>query len=66
MIILKGKNTTKKSGNGSYKSSCLYIPSRICKNSVFPFSDNEEVLIVIVLIVKTTIIKKIAGDPKIS
>jgi crotonobetaine/carnitine-CoA ligase len=45
MKIGKGKITTKKSGNGGYKSVWLYIPSGICKNESFPFGDNEEVLI---------------------
>ncbi|MFX1477202.1 MAG: AMP-binding protein [Promethearchaeota archaeon] len=45
MKIGKGKITTKKSGNGGYKSVWLYIPSGICKDELFPFDDNEEVLI---------------------
>ncbi|MHA1913620.1 MAG: AMP-binding protein [Promethearchaeota archaeon] len=41
----KGKLTTKKSGNGGYKSVWVYIPSKICKDDTFPFQDNEDVLI---------------------
>lgn len=45
MKIAQGKITTKKSGNGGYKSAWLYIPSKIYKNDNFPFLDNEEVII---------------------
>ena len=45
MTIAKGKITTKKSGNGGYKSMWIYIPSKIYKNDSFPFDENEEVLI---------------------
>ncbi len=45
MTIAKGKITTKKSGNGGYKSMWIYIPSKIYKNDSFPFKENEEVLI---------------------
>ncbi|MFX1312088.1 MAG: hypothetical protein ACFFHD_05705 [Promethearchaeota archaeon] len=45
MIIAKGKITTKKSGNGGYKSIWLYIPSKISKDNSFPFKENEEVLV---------------------
>ncbi|MHA2180397.1 MAG: AMP-binding protein [Promethearchaeota archaeon] len=45
MKITKGKITTKKSGNGGYKSAWIYIPSKIYKSENFPFQDNEEVLI---------------------
>ena len=41
----KGRITTKKSGNGGYKSAWIYIPSKIYKSEVFPFSDDEEVII---------------------
>ncbi len=41
----RGKITTKKSGNGGYKSAWIYIPSRIYRNDNFPFLDNEEVII---------------------
>jgi crotonobetaine/carnitine-CoA ligase len=41
----KSKITTKKSGNGGYKSAWIYIPSKIYKNEDFPFKDNEEVMI---------------------
>ena len=41
----KGKITTKKSGNGGYKSAWIYIPSKIYKNDNFPFLENEEVII---------------------
>ncbi|KKM02760.1 hypothetical protein LCGC14_1781220, partial [marine sediment metagenome] len=45
MIIAKSKITSKKSGNGGYKSMWIYIPSKIYKNTSFPFKENEEVLI---------------------
>jgi len=45
MTIAKGKITTKKSGNGGYKSVWIYIPSKIYKNDSFPFLEDEEVLI---------------------
>ncbi len=45
MLVAKGKLTTKKSGNGGYKSVWIYIPSKICKDESFPFQDNEDVLI---------------------
>ena len=45
MTVAKGKITTKKSGNGGYKSVWIYIPSKVYKNSLFPFQDNEEVII---------------------
>jgi len=41
----RGKITTKKSGNGGYKSAWIYIPSKIYRNDNFPFLDNEEVII---------------------
>ena len=45
MIVAKGKITTKKSGNGGYKSAWIYIPSKVYKDELFPFRDNEEVII---------------------
>ena len=45
MIEARGKITTKKSGNGGYKSAWIYIPSKIYRNDNFPFLDNEEVVI---------------------
>jgi crotonobetaine/carnitine-CoA ligase len=45
MKMAKGKITTKKSGNGGYKSAWIYIPSKIYKNDDFPFADNEEIII---------------------
>ncbi|MFW9825072.1 MAG: AMP-binding protein [Candidatus Thorarchaeota archaeon] len=45
MKIAKGKITTKKSGNGGYKSAWIYIPSKVYKNDLFPFKDNEEIII---------------------
>lgn len=45
MKIAKGKITTKKSGNGGYKSMWIYIPSKIYKDTSFPFNDDEEMLI---------------------
>ncbi|MHA1269349.1 MAG: AMP-binding protein [Candidatus Helarchaeota archaeon] len=41
----KGKITTKKSGNGGYTSTWIYIPSKIANDSSFPFGNREEVLI---------------------
>ena len=41
----KGRITTKKSGNGGYKSAWIYIPSKIYKSDIFPFLDNEEIVI---------------------
>ncbi len=41
----KGKITTKKSGNGGYKSAWIYIPSKVYKDGLFPFHDDEEVII---------------------
>jgi acyl-CoA synthetase (AMP-forming)/AMP-acid ligase II len=41
----RGKITTKKSGNGGYKSAWIYIPSKIYRNENFPFLDNEEIII---------------------
>jgi len=43
--VAKGKITTKKSGNGGYKSAWIYIPSRVYKDELFPFQENEEVII---------------------
>ncbi|MFW9897603.1 MAG: hypothetical protein ACFFD7_17490, partial [Candidatus Thorarchaeota archaeon] len=45
MKIAKGKITTKKSGNGGYKSAWIYIPSKIYKDNMFPFKDDEELII---------------------
>lgn len=45
MTIAKGKITTKKSGNGGYKSVWIYIPSKVYRDKSFPFDDDEEVLI---------------------
>ncbi len=41
----KGKITTKKSGNGGYKSAWIYIPSKVYRDILFPFQDDEEVMI---------------------
>jgi len=41
----KGKITTKKSGKGGYESTWLYIPSKLVKDSSFPFTEKEEVSI---------------------
>jgi crotonobetaine/carnitine-CoA ligase len=41
----KGKITSKKSGNSRYESVWLYIPSKLVKDSSFPFIDKEEVSI---------------------
>jgi len=41
----EGKITTKSSGNGGYKSYWLYLPSKISKDSIFPFEEDEKVSI---------------------
>jgi crotonobetaine/carnitine-CoA ligase len=43
--IARGKITTKKSGNRGYKSAWVYIPSKVYKDNLFPFQDDEEVII---------------------
>ncbi len=45
MKIGRGKISKKKSGNRGYSSIWLYIPSKIAKDSDFPFRDKEEVMI---------------------
>ena len=45
MKTAKGRITTKKSGNRGYKSAWIYIPSKVYKDGLFPFQDNEEVII---------------------
>ncbi|MHA2397475.1 MAG: AMP-binding protein [Promethearchaeota archaeon] len=45
MKTAKGKITTKKSGNRGYKSAWIYIPSKVYKDGLFPFLDDEEVII---------------------
>ncbi|MHA2198126.1 MAG: AMP-binding protein [Candidatus Hodarchaeales archaeon] len=45
MKTAKGKITTKKSGNRGYKSAWIYIPSKVYKDGLFPFQDDEEVII---------------------
>lgn len=45
MKVAKGKITTKKSGNRGYKSGWIYIPSKVYKDNLFPFQDDEEVII---------------------
>ncbi|MFX1573543.1 MAG: hypothetical protein ACFFB0_12405 [Promethearchaeota archaeon] len=66
MTIAKGKITSKKSGNGGYKSLWIYIPSKISKDISFPFEDNEEVLVEIedrsLVISKNDEISKIVKD----
>ena len=44
----KGKITRKKSGGGGYESIWIYVPSKIAKDSTFPFSNKEDVNIEIV------------------
>lgn len=44
----KGKITKKKSGGGGYESIWIYVPSKIAKDSSFPFSNKEDVNIEIV------------------
>ena len=45
MKVAKGKITTKKSGKGGYKSAWIYIPSKVYKDVLFPFQENEELMI---------------------
>lgn len=44
----KGKITRKKSGSGGYESIWIYIPSKIAKDSTFPFSTYEDVNVEII------------------
>ncbi|MFX1445515.1 MAG: AMP-binding protein, partial [Promethearchaeota archaeon] len=44
----KGKITRKKSGGGGYESIWIYVPSKIAKDSSFPFSNKEDVNVEIV------------------
>lgn len=44
----KGKITRKKSGGGGYESIWIYVPSKIAKDSSFPFSNKEDVNIEII------------------
>jgi len=41
----KSKIVIKPSGNGKYKTTWIYVPSKVAKDSSFPFKNNEEVLI---------------------
>jgi len=41
----KGRITEKTSGNRGYKSTWLYIPSKLSKDETFPFKDGERVLV---------------------
>jgi crotonobetaine/carnitine-CoA ligase len=45
MKIAHGKITERTSGNRGYKSTWLYIPSKIAKDKLFPFQNQEEVII---------------------
>ncbi len=44
----KGKITRKKSGGGGYESIWIYVPSKIAKDSSFPFSNKEDVNIEVI------------------
>ena len=44
----KGKITRKKSGGGGYESIWIYVPSKIAKDSSFPFSNKEDVNVEII------------------
>ena len=41
----KSKIVIKPSGRGKYKTTWIYVPSKVAKDSSFPFKNNEEVLI---------------------
>ena len=41
----KSKIVIKPSGKGKYKTTWIYIPSKVAKDSSFPFKNDEEVLI---------------------
>ena len=41
----KSKIVIKPSGKGKYKTTWIYVPSKVAKDSSFPFKNNEEVLI---------------------
>jgi len=41
----KGKITKRTSGNRGYKSTWLYIPSKLSKDDSFPFNNQEEVIL---------------------
>lgn len=45
MKTAKGRITKRTSGNRGYKSTWIYIPSKISKDESFPFTDREKVLI---------------------
>jgi len=45
MKTAKGRIVKRKSGNRRYDSFWVYIPSKISKNSDFPFRDKEEIMI---------------------
>ncbi|MHA1671269.1 MAG: AMP-binding protein [Promethearchaeota archaeon] len=41
----KSKIVIKPSGSGKYKTTWIYVPSKVAKDSSFPFKNNEEVMI---------------------
>jgi len=41
----KSKIVIKPSGSGKYKTTWIYVPSKVAKDSSFPFKNDEEVLI---------------------
>ncbi|MHA1235625.1 MAG: AMP-binding protein, partial [Promethearchaeota archaeon] len=41
----KSKIVIKPSGRGKYKTTWIYVPSKVAKDSSFPFKNDEEVLI---------------------
>ncbi|MHA1507229.1 MAG: class I adenylate-forming enzyme family protein [Promethearchaeota archaeon] len=45
MELGKSKIVIKPSGKGKYKTTWIYIPSKIANDTSFPFNDNEEILI---------------------
>ena len=45
MELGKSKIVIKSSGKGKYKTTWIYIPSKIAKDTSFPFSNDEEIII---------------------
>ncbi len=45
MKIAKGRITLRKSGNRGYNSVWIYVPSKLVKDSSFPFEEKSEVII---------------------
>ena len=45
MELGKSKIVNKRSGNGKYKTTWIYIPSKLANDSSFPFKVDEDVII---------------------